>query len=108
MSRMQYVLPKAFQTCIFHTDNDTINEMLALFFKILIFYHANSKGMARFLSLAQSKLRLCLANHRPGYWSNLPCDWLTDHSVSLLQTRDRKHALNSYLLLSYVIPNINR
>ena len=30
---------------------------------------------ARFLSLAQSKLRLCSANHRPCYWSNLPCDW---------------------------------
>ena len=30
---------------------------------------------ARFLSLAQSKLRLCSANHRPGYWSNLTCDW---------------------------------
>ena len=30
---------------------------------------------ARFLSLALSKLRLCSANHRPGYWSNLPCDW---------------------------------
>ena len=30
---------------------------------------------ARFLSLAQSKLRLCSANHRPGYWCNLPCDW---------------------------------
>ena len=27
------------------------------------------------LSLAQSKLKLCSANHRPGYWSNLPCDW---------------------------------
>ena len=26
-------------------------------------------------SLAWSKLRLCSANHRPGYWSNLPCDW---------------------------------
>ena len=24
---------------------------------------------------ARSKLRLCSANHRPGYWSNLPCDW---------------------------------
>ena len=31
--------------------------------------------MAHFLSLAQSKLRLCSANHRPGYWSNLSCDW---------------------------------
>ena len=30
---------------------------------------------ACFLSLAWSKLRLCSANHRPGYWSNLPCDW---------------------------------
>ena len=30
-----------------------------------------------FLSLAWSKLRLCSANHRPGYWSNLPCDWLS-------------------------------
>ena len=30
---------------------------------------------ARFLSPARSKLRLCSANHRPGYWSNLPCDW---------------------------------
>ena len=30
---------------------------------------------ARFLSLAWSKLRLCSANHRAGYWSNLPCDW---------------------------------
>ena len=25
----------------------------------------------------QSKLRLCSANHRSGYWSNLPCDWLS-------------------------------
>ena len=24
---------------------------------------------------ARSNLRLCSANHRPGYWSNLPCDW---------------------------------
>ena len=30
---------------------------------------------AHFLSLARSKLRLCSANHRPGYWSNLPCYW---------------------------------
>ena len=25
--------------------------------------------------IIRSKLRLCSANHRPGYWSNLPCDW---------------------------------
>ena len=30
---------------------------------------------ARFMSLVWSMLRLCSANHRPGYWSNLPCDW---------------------------------
>ena len=30
---------------------------------------------ARFLSLARSKLSLCSANHRSGYWSNLACDW---------------------------------
>ena len=30
---------------------------------------------AQFLSFARSKLRLCSANHRPGYWSNLSCDW---------------------------------
>ena len=34
-----------------------------------------SRTRARFLSLARSKLSLCSANHRPGYWSNPPCDW---------------------------------
>ena len=28
-------------------------------------------------SLAWSKLRLCSANHRAGYFSNLACDWLS-------------------------------
>ena len=32
---------------------------------------------ARFLSIAWSKLRLCSANHRAGYFSNLACDWLS-------------------------------
>ena len=32
---------------------------------------------ARFLSLTRSKLRLCSANHRAGYFSNLACDWLS-------------------------------
>ena len=32
---------------------------------------------ACFLSLARSKLRLCSANHRAGYFSNLACDWLS-------------------------------
>ena len=35
------------------------------------------KIRARFLSLARSKLRLCSANHRAGYFSNLACDWLS-------------------------------
>ena len=30
-----------------------------------------------FLSLARSKPRLCSANHRTGYFSNLDCDWLS-------------------------------
>ena len=30
---------------------------------------------ARFLSFAQSKPRLSSANHRPGYLSNMSCDW---------------------------------
>ena len=46
-----------------------------------------STSRVRFLSLARSKLRLCSANHRPGYWSNLPCDW---PSLSLLQVSNRK------------------
>ena len=33
--------------------------------------------MARFLALAWCKLRLCSANHRAGYFSNLACDWLS-------------------------------
>ena len=32
---------------------------------------------ACFLSLTPSKLRLCSANHRAGYFSNLACDWLS-------------------------------
>ena len=32
---------------------------------------------ACFPSLAPSKLRLCSANHRTGYFSNLSCDWLS-------------------------------
>ena len=37
--------------------------------------HVSCEFWAHFLSLAWSKLRLWSANHRPGYWSNLPCDW---------------------------------
>ena len=44
---------------------------------------------ACFLYLAQSKLRLCSANHRPGYWSNLACDWL---SIVWAYSKKRKKA----------------
>ena len=36
-----------------------------------------SDTRAHFLSLAWSKLRLCLVNHRAGYFSNLASDWLS-------------------------------
>ena len=37
---------------------------------------------ARDLALARRKLRLCSANHRAGYFSNLACDWLSIAWVS--------------------------
>ena len=44
-------------------------------------WHDGDKMMGviwvRFLSVARSKLRLCSANHRAGYFSNLTCDWLS-------------------------------
>ena len=51
--------------------------LLKLVWNELIQQWSEQTGLtrARFLSLARSKLRLCSANHRPGYWSNLPCDW---------------------------------
>ena len=40
--------------------------------------HTNGcNSWARVLSLAWSKLRLCSANHRAGYFSNMACDWLS-------------------------------
>ena len=41
----------------------------------VIVTYPHSMTRARFLSRARSKVRLCTANHRPSYWSNLPCDW---------------------------------
>ena len=40
-------------------------------------WHLLLLSWARFLSLARSELRLCSANHRAGYFSNLACDWLS-------------------------------
>ena len=54
-------------------------------------HHLNNFPTWAFLSLAQSKLRLCPANHMAGYFSNVACDWSScEHSLSLLQARDRK------------------
>ena len=51
---------------------------------------------ARFLFLAPCKLGLCSANHRPGYWSNLPCDWLsTVWAYSEQETENRPWSLPS-------------
>ena len=61
---------------------------------------------ARFLSFARGKLRLCSANHRAGYFSNLTYDWLTivwayseqetenrpiTHSISIVSDRVTWH-----------------
>ena len=54
---------------------------------------------ARFLSLAQSKLKLCSANHRAGYFSNLACDWLSRvwaYSEQETENRPRSPGLNRF------------
>ena len=59
---------------------------------------------ARFLSLAQSKLRLCSANHRTGYFSNLACDWLSIvWAYSEQETENRKRALMWWLLQNFTV-----
>ena len=52
-------------------------DALALLYARISTGAVMTKFRARFLSLAQSKLRLCSANHRAGYFSNLACDWLS-------------------------------
>ena len=64
------LLPDPVLTQIYDTD-----DMATLEFTGIRWDHYRVGSWARFLSLALSKLRLCSANHRPGYWSNLPCDW---------------------------------
>ena len=57
---------------IFHLDLGSITRM-----------NSDEEGnmyaliRARFLSIARSKLRLCSANHRAGYFSDLACDLLS-------------------------------
>ena len=53
-------------------------------------WQSESHSWDHFLYLARSKLRLCSANHRPGYWSNLACDWpSTVWAYSEQETRKR-------------------
>ena len=42
---------------------------------VRFWYQVNMETRACFLSLARSKLMLCPANHRAGYFSNLACVW---------------------------------
>ena len=59
------------QVCHEKHNDDCINSCLPC-------YHTGPLvSLARFLSLARSKLRLFSANHRAGYFSNSACDWLS-------------------------------
>ena len=62
---------------LFVYDSWAVSALLSVtkIISYLLTYLLHLLSRARFLSLAWSKLRLCSANHRPGYWSNLPCDW---------------------------------
>ena len=61
------------------------NPLLNTSVRVMTCAVSETETRARFMSLAQSKLRLCSANHRAGYFSNLACGWL-----SLLRASDRK------------------
>ena len=41
----------------------------------VVYHLLQNTPWVRFLWHVRNKPRLCSANHRPGYWSNLPCDW---------------------------------
>ena len=51
-----------------------------------------------FLSLGWSKFRLCSANRRPGYWSNLPCDWPTTAQAYSKQEIENGTWCSGYLM----------
>ena len=57
-----------------------------------------------FCLFAWSKLRLCSANHRPGYWSYLPCDWpSTAWAYSEQETENRPWSRDFLLHISSAI-----
>ena len=58
----------------YNFDNFYGTFLICRLSNIMLYWVFLSSG-AHFLSLARSNLRLCSANHRPGYWSNLSCDW---------------------------------
>ena len=70
------------------------------------------QSRARFLSPARSKHRLCSANHRSGYWSNLPCDWpSTAWAYSGQETESGPRSSiswHSYIVVRYINPHLFR
>ena len=73
-----HVLPKFIPFKILaHTLKDVHHSEIEIykFLDLRGCHHCGTVPKACFLFLARSKLRLCSANHRSGYWSNLPCDW---------------------------------
>ena len=57
---------------------------------------------------ASCKLRLCSANHSPGYWSNLPCDWPSTACAYSEQETKKRPSTHSYdtPLSEVVDPNL--
>ena len=56
---------------------ETIGRLLIAWWLFGAWASATIDLWAHFLSFAWSKLRLCSANHRAGYFSNLACVWLS-------------------------------
>ena len=95
-----------------HSETSYTHKMTSLFWIQRQHFYMNPGVQidrdirAHFLSLARSKLRLCLANHRAGYFSNLACDWLsTVWAYSKQETENRPRSLPSWMdLLAYDLP----
>ena len=60
---------------------------------------------ARFLSLAHSKLRLCSASHRTGYFINLACAWISILWLYSEQETENRPWMVSRLPKSQPIPH---
>ena len=64
-----------------------------------------SEIRAYFLPLAPSKLRLCSANHRAVYFSNLPCDW--PGTVWVFSEQETENRPRSHICLYGRLPPIS-